>query len=120
MIEITVPEVEITIHKKDHPEESHIFGFNESDIHRIPRDQGGIMLFYNDEGELLFVGKARKLRQRVKKHFNDNASVIKEHRDEVTKIEICVVDSPVDRDIYETFLVNEFEAKYNVDNVYFR
>ena len=120
MIDITIPEVEVTIHKKSHPEEAHIYGFNEIDIHRIPRDQGGIMLFYNDAAELLFVGKARKLRQRVKKHFNDNVSEIKEHRDEVSRIDICIVDSAVDREIYETFLINELQAKYNVDKVFFR
>lgn len=120
MIDITMPEVEFSIYKKDHPEESHIYGFNEADIHRIPRDQGGIMLFYNDEAELLFVGKARKLRQRVKKHFNDKVSDIKDNRDEISRIDICIVESPVDREIYETFLINELQAKYNVDKVFFK
>lgn len=120
MIDITMPEVEVSISKKSHPEESNIYGFNEADIHRIPRDQGGIMLFYNDENELLFVGKARKLRQRVKKHFNDKVSDIKDNREEVERIDICIVDSPVDREIYETFLINDLQAKYNVDKVFFK
>lgn len=120
MINITIPTTDVVINKQDNPEKSNIYGFLESDIHSIPRDKGGIFMFYNDEEELLFVGKARKLRQRVKKHFNDNVSPIKDNREEVAKIEVCVVDNPVDREIYETFMINELQAKYNVEKVFFK
>lgn len=63
-------------------------------------------MFYNIHDELLFVGKARKLRQRIKKHFEDTVSPIKHHRDEVYKIEVCVVDDPMEREIYETYIIN--------------
>lgn len=114
-----MPKVDISLTKQDNPEKSNIYGFVESDIHRIPRDQGGIFLFYNEKDELLFVGKARKLRQRIKKHFNDNVSPIKNNRDDISKIDICIVDQPVDREIYETYLINALQAKYNVDKVFF-
>lgn len=39
-------------------------------------------MFYNNKNELMFVGKARKLRQRIKKHFEDTISVVKDHRDD--------------------------------------
>ncbi|WP_042357140.1 nucleotide excision repair endonuclease [Bacillus rubiinfantis] len=117
MINITIPKADVTITKKDNPELSNIFGF--TDFHLIPRDKGGIFMFYNNKAELLFVGKARKLRQRIKKHFEDNVSPIKMHRNEVTKIVVCVVDDPVHREIYETYVINELKAKYNVDKVFF-
>jgi excinuclease UvrABC nuclease subunit len=117
MITITVPTPDVTIIKQNAPELSHIYGF--TDFHLIPRDKGGIFMFYNDNGELLFVGKARKLRPRIKKHFEDTVSPIKDHRNEVTKIEVCIVGDPVDREIYETFIVNKFKAKYNIDNVFY-
>lgn len=113
MITITVPSPDVTIHKQEAPQLSHIYGF--TDFHLIPRDKGGIFMFYNETGELLFAGKARKLRPRIKKHFEDSVSDIKGHRDEVHKIEVCVVEDPVERDIYETYIVNQFKAKYNVD-----
>nr|WP_285857650.1 nucleotide excision repair endonuclease [Paenibacillus lautus] len=97
---------------------SHIYGF--TDFHLIPRDRGGIFMFYNSKEELLFVGKARKLRPRIKKHFEDSVSPIKEHRNEVTSIEVCVIEDAVHREIYETYIINEFKAKYNVDKVFFR
>jgi len=76
-------------------------------------------MFYNDRQELLFVGKARKLRPRIKKHFEDTVSPIKNNRNEVTKIDVCIVEDPVDREIYETYIINKWKAKYNVDKVYY-
>ena len=81
MIKIEIPAADISIkQRKQVIEETkliipEIYGF--IDFHLIPRDKGGIILFYNENDELIFVGKARKLRQRVKKHFEDNVSPIK-------------------------------------------
>lgn len=118
MINITVPDPHITITKQVNPELSNIYGF--TDFHLIPRDMGGIFMFYNDNDELLFVGKARKLRPRIKKHFEDTVSVIKMHRDEVTRIDVCLIGDPVHREIYETYIINEYKAKYNVDKVLYK
>lgn len=94
-----------------------IYGF--IDFHKIPRDKGGLILFFNEENELLFVGKARKLRQRVKKHFEDNVSPLKDHRDEVNKIEVFIVEDPMEREIYETYAINVLRAKFNTDKVFY-
>jgi hypothetical protein len=42
------------------------------------------------------------------------------NRDEVTKIDVCIVEDPVHREIYETYIINELKAKYNVDKVLFK
>ena len=118
MINITIPDPAVTITKRDSLEESNTYGF--PDFHSIPRDKGGIFMFYNKNQDLLFVGKARKLRPRIKKHFEDTVSPIKNHRDEVTKIEAYVVEDPVHREIYETYLINELKSKYNIDKAFFR
>ena len=68
----------------------------------------------------MYVGKARKLRPRIKKHFEDTVSDIKDHRNEVTRIDVSLIESPVHREIYETFIINEFKAKYNVDKVFYK
>nr|WP_306813076.1 nucleotide excision repair endonuclease [Paenibacillus soyae] len=101
--------------KQENPQLSHIYGF--TDFHLITRERGGIFMFYNDKDELLFVGKARKLRQRIKKHFEDTVSPMKNHRDEVAKIEVCLVEDPVERELYETYIANKHKAKYNPDKV---
>jgi excinuclease UvrABC nuclease subunit len=124
MIKIEIPQPEITIterqqnRKENEPEIKPIYGF--IDFHLIPRDKGGIFLFYNINDELLFVGKARKLRQRIKKHFEDNVSPIKNHRDEVYRIDVCIVDEPMDREIYETYIINTLQSKYNIEKVFYK
>jgi len=117
LISITIPTPEVTITKQSNPDQSHIFGF--TDFHLITREKGGIFMFYNAKDQLLFVGKARKLRPRIKKHFEDSVSPMKKHRDEVAKIAVCVVEDAVDRDIYETYIVNKFKSKYNVDKQFY-
>ncbi|CAM3149118.1 nucleotide excision repair endonuclease [Filibacter tadaridae] len=123
MISITIPKPDITIVQRDQELGAGvvpikpIYGF--IDLHEIPRDKGGIILFYNNKGELLFAGKARKLRQRVKKHFEDNVSPIKEHRNEVKEISVIIIEDPMEREIYETYIINTQRARYNVDKVFF-
>jgi excinuclease UvrABC nuclease subunit len=68
----------------------------------------------------MYVGKARKLRPRVKRHFEDTVSPIKSYRDEVYKIAVIVVDNPMEREIYETYAINTLHAKYNVDKVFYK
>ncbi|TDY58577.1 nucleotide excision repair endonuclease [Bacillus subtilis] len=124
MIKIDIPAPNVTITERqqsandNEPKIKPIHGF--IDFHQIPRDKGGIFMFYNIHDELLFVGKARKLRQRIKKHFEDTVSPIKYHRDEVYKIEVCVVDDPMEREIYETYIINTQHSKYNIDKVFFK
>lgn len=124
MISIEIPAADITITQRkqvvtgDEPIIKDIYGF--IDFHQIPRDKGGIFMFYNKEEELIFVGKARKLRQRIKKHFEDQVSPIKHHRIEVYKIEVCIVEDPMEREIYETYIINTLQSKYNIDKVYYR
>lgn len=124
MIKIEIPSPDIVITKKKQlgePVEAVIsssFGFTE--YHRIPRDKGGIILFFNANDELMFVGKARKLRPRVKRHFEDTVSPIKMHRDEVYKIAVIVVEDAMEREIYETYIINHLKAKYNIDKVFYK
>ena len=119
-IEIPTPDLSITqrAKKANEAEIPDIHGF--IDFHKIPRDKGGIFMFYNINDELLFVGKARKLRQRIKKHFEDQVSPIKNHRDEVYTIDVCYVEDPMEREIYETYIINKLQSKYNVEKAFYK
>jgi hypothetical protein len=124
MIKIEIPQVDVSItERKQSPSENEpviksVEGF--IDLHQIPRDKGGMILFFNINEELLFVGKARKLRQRVKKHLEDNVSPLKPHREEVYRIDCIFVEDAMEREIYETYLINTLQAKYNIDKVFFK
>ncbi|MBU5210450.1 nucleotide excision repair endonuclease [Heyndrickxia oleronia] len=124
MIKIDIPTSDVVIVKqkplqdvKDHKISSE-YGF--TDFRKISREKGGLILFYNKNDELLFVGKARKLRQRVTKHFEDNVSPIKKHREEVQKIAVIYVEDPMEREIYETYMINKYKAKYNIEKVFYK
>jgi excinuclease UvrABC nuclease subunit len=124
MIKIEVPTPDVVITKSNglgdesEGDLSSVYGF--TDYRSIPRDKGGIFMFYNINEQLLYVGKARKLRQRIKKNFEDSLSPIRKYRDEVYKIEVCVVEDPMEREIYETYIINTLEAKYNIDKVFYK
>lgn len=122
MITINVPKPDVTIVQRKQEANAEVkikplYGF--IDLHDIPRDKGGIILFYNNKDELLFVGKARKLRQRVKKHMEDNVSPLKNYRDEVAKISVLFIEEPMDREILETYIINTQYAKYNIDKNFY-
>ena len=55
------------------------------DFHKITREKGGLFFFYNEQNQLLFVGKARKVRQRIKKFFDGNIAPMNSHVSEVHK-----------------------------------
>lgn len=124
MIKIEIPEVDVSITQRKQilkPGDIQIPSINGFiDLHQIPRDKGGIFMFYNIHDELLFVGKARKLRQRIKKHLEDNVSPMKKYRDEIYSIDVCIVDDPMEREIYETYIINKLHAKYNIDKVFYK
>jgi excinuclease UvrABC nuclease subunit len=123
MIKIEIPNPDIVVTKKKQLGEkiesplSSVYGF--TDYNKIPRDKGGIILFFNADDDLMFVGKARKLRPRVKRHFEDTVSPIKTHRDEVYRIAVLIVEDPMEREIYETYIINMLKSKYNVDKVFY-
>lgn len=124
MIKIEIPNPDLVLTKRKQvgqPVESEIssvYGF--TDYHKIPRDKSGIIMLFNSSEELLFVGKARKLRQRVKKHFEDNVSPIKKYRDDVYQIAIIYVEDATEREIYETYIINKLHAKCNIDKVFYK
>ena len=124
MIKIELPSPDVVITRSKQLGEkveaviSSEYGF--TDYHRIPRDKGGIIMLFNADDELMYVGKARKLRPRVKKHFEDTVSPVKNHRHEVHKIAVCTVEDPMDREIYETYAINTLKAKYNIDKVFYK
>ncbi|MBQ0140636.1 MAG: nucleotide excision repair endonuclease [Kurthia sp.] len=123
MINIEIPNPDVVIRQREQTAKDgeavipSIYGF--IDFHKVPRDKGGLLSFFNADNELLFVGKARKLRPRLKKHFQDQVSPLKDHRDEVAKIEAFVVENPMEREIYETYMINTLQAKYNTEKAFF-
>lgn len=84
--------------------------------HTIPL-QAGIYKYYDKDGTLLYVGKAKSLRKRVSSYFvkyHDNFKTRKlvEH---IHHIEFTIVDSEQDAFLLENSLIKQFQPRYNIN-----
>jgi excinuclease ABC subunit C len=79
--------------------------------------QPGVYLFRDQRGDLLYVGKAKRLDQRVRSHFQDPASIGAKQVAlirRVANVEFIAVDSEIDALILESTLVREQQPPYNI------
>ncbi|MGE3492174.1 MAG: excinuclease ABC subunit UvrC [Vicinamibacterales bacterium] len=84
-------------------------------ISRLP-EQPGVYLYFNAEGETIYVGKARALRDRTRSYLGAYGSSPKTNAllDEVTAIEVIVTDSVVEALALENNLIKQRSPKYNI------
>jgi excinuclease ABC subunit C len=86
-----------------------------SQIARLP-EQPGVYLFANHQGETVYVGKARSLRDRVRSYLGARGLHPKTDAllDEADHLEVIVTDSVVEALALENHLIKERRPKYNV------
>lgn len=80
-------------------------------------DKPGIYLFYNSQKELVYVGKATSLRNRVRSYFVGarTSRPIEQMIHEVMDIKNIQTDSVLEAIILEANYIKKFQPKYNVD-----
>ena len=77
----------------------------------------GIYQFKDADGKVIYVGKAKKLRNRVKSYFNENNQHNGKTRMLVRRIEdleYMEVESEQDALLLENNLIKEFKPRYNI------
>lgn len=80
--------------------------------------QPGVYLFKNTAGQVLYVGKAKNLRQRVRSYFQESrpldpkTSVLVE---KISDLETIIVDNEVEALILESNLVKKHKPRYNIN-----
>ncbi len=80
--------------------------------------QPGVYQFKSGSGEVLYVGKAVNLRNRVRQYFQKSHRPDPRRRAMISKIrdvELIVTDSEVEALILETTLIKKIKPKYNID-----
>ena len=79
--------------------------------------QPGIYKYYDTEGALLYVGKAKSLRKRISSYFNKTFTNYKTHELvlRIDRIEFTIVDSEQDAFLLENALIKQFLPKYNIN-----
>lgn len=78
----------------------------------------GVYVFKNEHGRVLYVGKARSLKHRVRSYFQQGRSDTRMHVDtmlpEIASIETVVVTSEKEAFLLENQLIKELKPKYNI------
>lgn len=85
-------------------------------INSLP-NRPGIYQFKDADGKVIYVGKAKKLRNRVKSYFNENGQHNGKTRMLVRRIEdleYMEVESEQDALLLENNLIKEFKPRYNI------
>ena len=78
----------------------------------------GVYLFKNSRAEIIYVGKAKILRHRVRSYFQDRRPLdIKTSRlvSKVADLEAIITDSEVEALILESNLIKEYKPRYNIN-----
>lgn len=85
--------------------------------HLMLPDHPGVYRYFNEENELIYVGKAKSLKKRVSSYFNKNTGVNLKTRKmvkEIRRIEITLVNSEFDALLLENNLIKKSQPKYNI------
>src|SRR5215471_2967094 len=84
-------------------------------IGRLP-EQPGVYLYLNADGETIYVGKARSLRDRVRNYLGAYGADPKTDAllDEIARLEFIVTDSVVEALALENNLIKQRSPKYNI------
>lgn len=82
---------------------------------RLP-EQPGIYIYYNAQGETLYVGKARSLRDRTRSYLNAYGMSPRHDAllDEAVRLEVIVTDSVVEALALENNLIKQRAPRYNI------
>jgi excinuclease ABC subunit C len=82
----------------------------------IPTEPG-VYLYRNDAGEIIYVGKAKSLRSRVKSYFATTDQPIKTHQLvlHIRSIDWLIVNNEVEALLLENKLIKQHTPKYNIN-----
>ena len=75
-----------------------------------------IYKLYDDKDNLLYIGKTKNIHQRIIKHLSEKDSI--SWKADIHKIIIADINSDVDLELYETYLINKLKPRYNSSKVY--
>ena len=86
-------------------------------IDHLPAEPG-VYIYKNAQGKIIYVGKARSLRHRVRSYFQESRPLDPKTQhlvSEISDLEYIVTDSEVEALILESTLVKKNQPRYNVN-----
>ncbi len=84
--------------------------------HNLPKEPG-VYKFFNHEKKIIYIGKAKSLKNRVSSYFNNQAGLNRKTKrlvSEIEAIEFTVVNSEYDALLLENNLIKNHQPKYNI------
>lgn len=81
-------------------------------------DNPGVYIYKNIEGQVIYVGKAINLKNRVKSYFQKNLTTGEKTRmlvENIHNLDIIKVDSEIEALLLEANLIQKYKPKYNID-----
>lgn len=83
---------------------------------KVLPDKPGVYQFYNIDGKILYVGKAKSLKKRVSSYFNKQQDYGKTRVlvKQIVDIKYIVVDTELDALLLENNLIKKYQPKYNI------
>ncbi len=77
----------------------------------------GIYQFKNDKGKIIYIGKAKNLKNRVRSYFHSSITSPKTITlvKKISDIEIIITDSEIEALVLESNLVKEHKPRYNIN-----
>ncbi len=88
----------------------------EEKLNHIPTEPG-VYLYKNARGKIIYVGKAKALRNRVRTYFQESRSSdfkLDHLRDEIADVEFIVVDNEMEALALENNLIKQYKPKFNI------
>ncbi len=85
-------------------------------IARLP-DAPGVYRFFNQEGEIIYVGKAKNLKNRVSSYFvksNQHDRKTLRMVSQIVNFEFTIVNTEYDALLLENNLIKQYQPKYNI------
>ena len=84
-------------------------------LKRIP-EQPGVYQYFDEEGQIIYVGKAKNLHRRVNSYFNKDhqSSKTRQLVAHIADIRYVVVDSEQDAFLLENNLIKQYQPRYNI------
>jgi len=85
-------------------------------LKNIPKDSG-CYLFKDEQGKVIYVGKAKSLDKRVKSYFNRKHEIERTNIlvSKISEADFVVTDNEVEALILENNLIKKYKPKYNID-----